>query len=109
MDQLNEYFSPTKLAELRTKAQDRFYTTARQELKVYEKREALAKLSEMLEDLQKSMAEKVEAVQEFAKENDLENMVSFCCWSDSQWEIGNMVNADVEHDAMKWMSSNHDC
>lgn len=108
MEQLNEYFSPTKLAELNTKAEGYYGSVARQELKVYNKREALAKLAEMIEDL-KEMSKKAEAIQEFAKENDLENMVSFCCWSDTEYELDNIVRADVESDAMQWMRSNHNC
>ncbi|QNO00643.1 hypothetical protein QGX17_gp079 [Pseudomonas phage phiPsa381] len=108
MQQLNEYFSPTKLAELNTKSEGHYGGMARQELEVYSKQEALAKLAEMLEDL-KQVSKKAEAIQEFAKENGLEDMVSFCCWSDAQWELDKMVQADVESDAMQWMRSNHNC
>lgn len=109
MQQINEYFSPTKLAELRTKAADGYYGgMARQELAVYDRREALANLADMIEDL-KQVSKKVEAIQEYAKEHGLENMVSFCCWGDAQWEIDNMIQADVESDAIQWMRSNHNC
>ena len=108
MQQLNEYFSPTKLSELSTRAEGRYGDMARQELQVYEKREALAKLAEMIEDL-KQVTQKAEAIQEFAKENGIEDMVSFCCWSGVEWELGNITQADVEYDAMKWMASNHNC
>lgn len=108
MERLNEYFCPTKLAELNTKADGYYGGMARQELEVYSKREALAKLAEMIEDL-KQVTKKAEAIQAFVKEHDLDSMVSFCCWSNAEWELDNMVAADVESDAMQWMRSNHNC
>lgn len=109
MQQLNEYFTPTKLSDLNTKVASPYgFSIARQELQVYEAREALAKLADMIEDL-KEMSKKAEAIQEFAKENGLEDMVSFCCWSNTEYELDNIVRADVESDAMQWMRSNHNC
>ena len=108
MEKLNEYFTSTKLAELNTKAEGYYGGMARQELEVYDKREALAQLAVMIEDL-KEVSKKAEAIQTFAKDNGLEDMVSFCCWTNAEWELDNMVQADVQCDAMKWMASNHNC
>ena len=109
MERFNEYFSPTKLAELNTKVESPYgFRIARQELEVYGKREQLAQLAAMIEEL-KSVMGKVEEIQKFAEDNGLEDMVSFCCWGNAEYEIDNVINADVQYDAMNWMRSNHDC
>jgi citrate synthase len=86
-----------------------YYSTVRkQKLEVHEKREALAKLAEMMVELQ-SIHQKVEEIQKFCIDNDLDHMVSFCCYDNPEWVLNSMMNADVGYDAMQWASSNHDC
>lgn len=129
MNQIDEYFSPTKLAELKTTVHleippfvqgggweansERSITSskvraAEQKLEVYSSREKLAQLSNMIEELN-SIHDKVEAIQDFAKENGLADMVSFCCWSDTGSALDEIIGCDVEEDAIKWMHSNHNC
>ncbi|QHZ60100.1 hypothetical protein PJKIFABJ_00164 [Pseudomonas phage PE09] len=109
MQQLIEYFSPTKLAELETKVASPYgFRMARQELEVYNNRDALAMLADKIEEL-RGITAKVEEIQKFAEDNGLEDMVSFCCWNNAEYEIDNILQADVQYDAMKWMRSNHDC
>lgn len=129
MNQIDEYFTSTKVAELKTEASEeippfvqgggwdknkaRVFRLARvraaeQKLEVYDAREKLAHLATMIEDL-KLIENKVEAIQDFAKENGLDDMVSFCCWSDTGSVIHEMMNCNIEDDAVKWMHSNHSC
>lgn len=112
MDKLTEFFSPTKLAEIQTKIDnsvpdrygDRDYRP-QQYKKVYDKREALTKVAEMLEEL-KGLANKADEIREFCRENDIDDMMSF----DSYWtDIDSMLQADPASDALAWAASNHNC
>lgn len=129
MDMLDQYFTPTKLAELNTMVNIQLVpyvkdggwevnrhhyhsrqapAQARQALEVYESRENLVKLAEMIEGL-KSIENKVEEIQQFVKDNGMEDMVSFCAWDDPMSTLQQILNADLESDALRWMHSNHDC
>lgn len=112
MDKLTEFFSPTKLVEIQTKIDnpvtdrygDRDYRP-QQYKKVYDKREALTKVAEMLEEL-KVLAKKADEIHEFCRENDIDDMMSF----DSYWtDIDSMLQADPASDALAWAASNHNC
>lgn len=129
MNQIDEYFTPTKLAELKTTVQLEIppfvqgggweanrprehaafaVSQAKQELEVYDSREKLAQLATMIEDL-KGIAGKIEEVQEFAKANGLDSMVSFCAWSDPFCTLDSIINCEPEEDAIQWMHSDHSC
>lgn len=129
MKEITEFFTPTKLAELKTdlttkqvpykggagwEGNSEYYRTsglsarASQLLEVYDAREKLAQLSVMIEEL-KGVESKVEEIQNFIRSNDLESMVSFCAYGDLMDSIPNIVNADLASDAMQWAHSNHNC
>lgn len=129
MKEITEFFTPTKLAELKTDrttkqvpykpgagwdGNSEHYRTAGlsaragQLLEVYDAREKLAQLAVMIEGL-KGIESKVEEIQNFVRSNDLEDMVSFCTYGDMMDSIPNIVNADLASDAMQWAHSDHSC
>lgn len=129
MKQIDEYFTPTKLAELKTDLNLPFVpwvkdggwevnkhhyqstkapAQARQALQVYDAREKLAKLAEMIEGL-KDIEGKVVEIHDFVKDNNLDEMVSFCAWEDPMENISRIMQANLESDAMGWMHSDHSC
>lgn len=129
MSKINEYFSTTKLSELKTTVQQEipeyiqgggweanrpreraaFYVRqARQQLEVYDAREKLAELARMIEGI-KEIEGKVEEIQNFVEANDLDSMVDFSSWDDPMEALPKILRADLEGDALQWMHSDHSC
>lgn len=129
MSKIDEYFTPTKLSEIKTAAKleippyipdagweanrprerAAFYVRqANQHLEVYDARAKLAKLAEMIEGL-KEIEGKVEEIQNFVNANDLDNMVNFPSWDDPLEALPKILRADLEGDALQWMHSDHSC
>lgn len=131
MNKLAEFFTPLKIRELETDLKIEFVpyvqgagwevnrlhyqsrekpAFARQALEVNSKREALAKLSVMIEELKAmGIQEKLEEIRSFARDNGIDSMVDFCAWGNGFDEVESIVETDPESSAMRWMSSNHNC
>jgi hypothetical protein len=131
MEKLNEYFTPVKLAELKTNLNIPFVpydrdkgwehnklhyesrdkpVFARQALEVYSKREALAKITLMIEELKAmGIQEKLEEIRKFARDNDIDSMIDFCAWGNEFDDMHMIIESDPATSAMNWMASTQDC
>lgn len=131
MERLNEFFTPTKLVELETDLKVEFVpyvqgagwevnrlhyqsrekpTFARQALEVYSKREALAKLALMIEELKAiGIQEKLEEIRKFARDNGVDSMVDFCAWGNDFDDFDAILESNPFDSAISWMASTQDC
>lgn len=74
---------------------------------VLDKREALGKLADMIAVFKQRTETDAESIREFAKINDLDQMVDFCPWS--EWEVQGILDSEPLDAAVKWMHSDHSC
>jgi hypothetical protein len=131
MDRLTEYFTPVKLVELNTDLSIKFVpydrdkgwehnrlhyesrerpAFARQALEVYSKREALAKIALMIEELKAiGIQEKLEEIRKFARDNGVDSMVDFCAWGNEFDDFDSILESNPVDSAFRWMASTQDC
>ena len=79
----------------------------RQEQKVCDKRFALGTLAEMIKTFKESVDGQADAIRQYAKDHDLDEMLDFCPWE--TYSIDPILESDPIGAAVKWMHSNHSC
>ena len=81
---------------------------AKQIEEVLSKREVLGKLAEMIEAFKERVNTDAEVIREFAKNNDIDNMLDWCPWD--TWSVDPIMDANNPlESAIKWMHSDHSC
>jgi hypothetical protein len=81
---------------------------AKQVNEVLSKREALGKLAEMIEAFKERVSIDADSIREFAKNNDIDNMLDWCPWD--TWSVDPILEStDPLESAVKWMHSDHSC
>ncbi|MNH28353.1 hypothetical protein D3C79_885150 [compost metagenome] len=82
---------------------------ANQEKFVLSKREALCELSNMIAEFKAAVGDKAVAIQQFAKDNDIEHLIDFEVWDYDVPDLTAIANSDPIQSALSWMASTQDC
>lgn len=80
---------------------------AQQEQKVCDKRFALGVLAAMIKTLKDSVEGQAEAIRQYAKDHDLDDMLDFCPWE--TYSVDPILESDPISAAVQWMHSDHSC
>lgn len=78
-----------------------------QEQKVCDKRFALGTLAEMIKTFKDSIDGQADAIRQYAKDHDLDEMIDFCPWE--TYSVDPILESDPISAAVKWMHSDHSC
>lgn len=78
-----------------------------QEQKVCDKRFALGTLAEMIKSFKDTVDGQAEAIRQYAKDHDLDEMLDFCPWE--TYSVDPILESDPISSAVKWMNSDHSC
>lgn len=80
---------------------------AAQEQLVCDKRFALGTLAEMIKTFKESVDSQADAIRQYAKDHNLDELLDFCIWE--IYSIDPILESDPIGSAVKWMHSDHSC